>query len=1092
MGKVPDVVSRAVMVGLAGAAVALVCPPDASALPPPGGTTADAANNQAQFNATFSQIAAQYGTQRDVSPTKNVFSGSPQDNGAHVPNYGLRSDYLAGTQPSAHGGAISTTIGGLRAANVGPPTGVAGMQQKEIKGKSHHFHASKAIQLAKLEKSAQNIWSAQETLAHVRGAGACTGKSGNDLVNCAKGYSRDLGAPPPQVGGSCERFVYNRYYDLERWTDRMNACGHDSVCKTTITLDGSDGIAGKMLSGSDADSSKRQALQNLLDLNANVAIGNGPSTRLPDCTKAGLSGSDLTACEQASSLPPIAHVRPTYAAPIAGGGAPESWNCNGTMDTSGGQGCFVLSQGYSSMPKGYLVSKNAFYAAVGSITAAQMFTPSLVAVFARDAAKYQSVQRLVTELSKGRAYYYAGKQPTTGAPLGVERFSDEWAFQRHMLGATHGASERTFRDYAKRKAFVSQRAEAFAALFNNLVNPQPKFAIPAGVVDQIRGAMPGGVLGRLASGNDVYANPAEYTQTLSGAVPNGMDTSGGIPWWLHVHPPTPPTPTAVDTFAWNAGASPPAIDTSYAYPRLLCSAPDKYQPGSSTRISPIPNGPGGMPIPLPMTPMSGPPLNGAMPVPSRQSPSDVTTAACNYVNAVLDEWARADMPQVLAPSDKTPPPARSGCFANDPACDWDPSSFVSGMSDLVHAQIRNVEYPRQEADYKFCREWVGASGVGASDTEFVVLAKMKAKLQGSYNQISNVPVIDRGPRKNQVSWAQHANRPDYDSFGTFGEERTNAETWGNDLFGVGYSFAAGWEIPVEWEKVDDKQNYDVCNVGAGAHAGFEAYAYAFGSDKFDILDADLASGINDYEDVAVPGVSNQTQLDDNMHHTAFDLDFTVAGDSLFDQDVRLPSAGYSQQPAQGSNSWTLFNIPFQITFITVDVSVGIGYQYALNASVSPIDRPDVCHAFSKNPPAKGWPKPSSQPQIGLSASVTPSGSLDGIIDASASIAGLVGIGVECDITLLGIGIPATATASITPTGLSLDTSLNMTLDTLSGSLSVYAEALFFKIFDITIISWDGITSTVPLFNTRTTAAFPNLDPLGATGLQNPSRSLVGL
>src|ERR1019366_10425610 len=92
MRKVPGVVSRAVMVGLAGAAVALVCPPDASALPPPGGATGDAANNQAQFNATFSQIAAQYGTQRDVSPTKNVFPGSPQDNGAHVPNYGLRSD----------------------------------------------------------------------------------------------------------------------------------------------------------------------------------------------------------------------------------------------------------------------------------------------------------------------------------------------------------------------------------------------------------------------------------------------------------------------------------------------------------------------------------------------------------------------------------------------------------------------------------------------------------------------------------------------------------------------------------------------------------------------------------------------------------------------------------------------------------------------------------------------------------------------------------------------------------------------------------------------------------------------------------------
>jgi hypothetical protein len=229
-----------------------------------------------------------------------------------------------------------------------------------------------------------------------------------------------------------------------------------------------------------------------------------------------------------------------------------------------------------------------------------------------------------------------------------------------------------------------------------------------------------------------------------------------------------------------------------------------------------------------------------------------------------------------------------------------------------------------------------------------------------------------------------------------------------------------------------------------------------------------------------------------MNHTAFYLDFTVAGDSLFNQDERVPANGYHVQPAQGSNSWTLFNIPFQISFITIDVSVGIGYSYEIDASVSPVDKPDVCHAGDAKPPAKGWPAPAKQPEIGLTAGVNAQGELDGIVDASASIAGLVGIGVECDLTLLGIGIPATATASITPKGLSLDTSLNMSLSTLNGSLSVYAEALFFKLFDITIISWDGFDTRVPLFNTSTTDAFPNLNPLGGTGLINPEHSLINL
>jgi len=415
------------------------------------------------------------------------------------------------------------------------------------------------------------------------------------------------------------------------------------------------------------------------------------------------------------------------------------------------------------------------------------------------------------------------------------------------------------------------------------------------------------------------------------------------------------------------------------------------------------------------------------------------------------------------------------------------------MNDMVHAQIRNVEYPRMEADYKFCREWGDISGVRPGDGELVALGKMKAKLQGAYNQLSNIPVLDRGPHKDDVPWAKHDDRNPNDTFATFGEERTNAETWGNDLFGVGYSFEAGWEIPIEWEAVNKGNSpYDVCDIGAGAHGGFEAYAYAFGSDKFDVLDADLASGINDAEDMPVPG-ADQSRLNQYMAHSAFDLDFAVAGDSLYSHDDSLPSSGFSAQPAQGSNSWTLFNIPFQITFVTVDISVGIGYSYEIDAHVTPYDRPDVCHPGHDKPPKGGWDPPNPlHPAISLTAGIDAQGELDGIIDASASLAGLVGIGVECDITLLGIGLPANATATVNPSQLSLDSSLNMSLSTLNGSLSVYAEALFFKLFDITIISWDGFDTRVPLFNASTSANFGPLQNLGGVGLTNPAHSLKGL
>ena len=1071
--------SRVVLLGLAGVAVAAYFPSDASAATPPS-ACADVNNAQSQaagcavtnqndFANTYKQLSATYGTERDPSPTKQVFPAGNQNNAVHVPNYGIPA--LTST-PSAHGARLSTSIGQATAANVNNPSLVAAMSQKPITGKSKHFHGSKAIQLANLRKSAQNIWAAQETLAHLEASKVCNGKTGAQLVTCAKAHQRQ-GTTQPFLGNhpTCENFVYNRFYDIERWTDRVNACGEDAMCKATITLDGTDGIAGKVLSASDVDPAKRATLQRLLDLAA------GNVHKLPDCSQPGLKGDDLTTCEMARSMPPTAHVRPTYYGSIAGGG----------VQTGGPGACFSTQ---CPPIDWYVMSKNPYY------DTQTMFTPQLMAAFSKaDQTKYQSVQRLVAELAKGQNAYSVGKG---------QKYGTEWEFQRHMLDVNKNSSARTFHDYAKRKRFLEQRAQAFALLFNPLAYPAPSFGIPSGVVDdQLTAAAGGHLLGALTTGN-AYPSTDVDPPSANGAVPSysyQFDTYRSLVSSIRSQP-----PNAVDRFAWNNGTSPPQIDPAYKYPRLLCQAPDKMQTGVSSNFVSLPIGSGGMLHPLPSTPIAGPASDGEMPTPNRNIYSDVGTAACNYINAVLDEWARKDMPQAfVAPNDK---PAASGCFADDPACDWDPREFMQGMDDLVRKQIKNVEYRTQERDYKFCKEWAGAvAGQTAKtndNTELNFLAIMEAKLQGAYNEISKVPALDRGPHSDQVPWAKGTWQQHYpdqakqDSFATFGEDRSNAETWGNDLFGVGYSYDAGWEIPLEWQPADTKDHYQVCNLGAGAHGGFEAYAYAFGSDKFDILDADIAAGFNDYEDVPVPGAPNQSALDADMQrqYGAFDLNFSVAGDDLYDKDVAMPSTGVNVTPAQGSNSWTLFNIPFQITFVTVDVSVGIGYTYEIDASVLPQNQAFICnHGIvpkDTNGKVKGWPALKTQPNLSLGSTLDAQGELDGIVDASASLAGLVGIGVECDITLLGIGVPAHVRTSVGSNGLWVDSALNMNLRTLDGSLSVYAEALFFTIFDVTILQWDGFHATVPLFNTNTNASFGNLDVLGQFGLQNPARSLVGL
>jgi hypothetical protein len=52
--------------------------------------------------------------------------------------------------------------------------------------------------------------------------------------------------------------------------------------------------------------------------------------------------------------------------------------------------------------------------------------------------------------------------------------------------------------------------------------------------------------------------------------------------------------------------------------------------------------------------------------------------------------------------------------------------------------------------------------------------------------------------------------------------------------------------------------------------------------------------------------------------------------------------------------------------------------------------------------------------------------------------------------------------------------------------------LFFQLFDIEILSWSGMHTTIPLLNTDTHVDIGALSGLGASGLQNPAATLTGL
>jgi hypothetical protein len=197
----------------------------------------------------------------------------------------------------------------------------------------------------------------------------------------------------------------------------------------------------------------------------------------------------------------------------------------------------------------------------------------------------------------------------------------------------------------------------------------------------------------------------------------------------------------------------------------------------------------------------------------------------------------------------------------------------------------------------------------------------------------------------------------------------------------------------------------------------------------------------------------------------------------------------------------LFDAPFQISFVTLEIQAGVGYEWSADASVGP-EHVNAC--------GKQYAKPAPpSPKIGIEGKIEPSGKLEAVVEAYASIAGLAGIGVEVDLELLGIGLPVEAEFYLGKPdpvknadvfkkyqhtiGFGADTSLNMDFHTMDGSLRLYAELLFMKLFDVEIVHWNGFHKTVPIFNAGAfLPVLDGLDTLGNIGLNDPSAMLNNL
>jgi trimeric autotransporter adhesin len=111
---------------------------------------------------------------------------------------------------------------------------------------------------------------------------------------------------------------------------------------------------------------------------------------------------------------------------------------------------------------------------------------------------------------------------------------------------------------------------------------------------------------------------------------------------------------------------------------------------------------------------------------------------------------------------------------------------------------------------------------------------------------------------------------------------------------------------------------------------------------------------------------------------------------------------------------------------------------------------------------------SSQSSITLSA--TPAFSVDLTAGVGVGVSGF-SAGAEVSVTLIGVSVPVDNTMTFVPStkALTYTTTGTLTLESLSGSIALYAKALFIK-YTYTLFDWDGIGGSWVVFSDSVPAA----------------------
>lgn len=418
---------------------------------------------------------------------------------------------------------------------------------------------------------------------------------------------------------------------------------------------------------------------------------------------------------------------------------------------------------------------------------------------------------------------------------------------------------------------------------------------------------------------------------------------------------------------------------------------------------------------------------------------------CLAMKMELDEWGRK--------LDGKP----SCLDENGYYCDWSPSAFVGRFL----GKFRDAGSAAKEAELTYCKSWTGGGDFFNVDKDWVGLtladmqdiAAFRKRLDARRNAfekiVASVPV---------------------DATDEFGEYKADAQSVGGDFIGGGFHYDFRWGARLHRKPKGTTPTLDdgkICGISSSIVNDYGAEVTTpFG--KFGVVDQALESRVNQQLDGKIRTraafeLLRGTPWEVSLLGSFDDQGNPTGGDAVYDLSGVVPPTFKSFEERQD-----LFDVPFQVAWFTVDISGGVDFTASALANFSGTANPkcDVANvAFNSG------------------ASLLTDASVGAYLDAGISLAGIVGAGVEGDLTLLGLSAPASGNVRLvgstsntsTRPKLDVDLGLDLKLHALDGKFKLWVEVFWVKVVNLTLFTWKGLEHTFPLFHTKATIPIAPLD-----------------